>query len=521
MAVHAGLLGIGDQHHIVERRGLREPGPLHHQHVELGVLVDLQHVAVGQHRPQCIDRRGERHLLGKPLMPQRQIGGASRRHGQRQSDQRRARRIQAVRFGVDGDEATGGDLRQEGAQCGLGGNRRVGTETRCHLRRLGWFGERQCGLGATWRRLHRRCGGCRCLAVQPQAGDDAAEPLCPQPRRQLGLVILPRMQLIGRQRQRRIGAQRHQLARETRLVGMLDQAVAPLRRLHRRRRCQHAVQVAELVDELGGTLGADARYARHVVHGVADQRLDVDHLVRRDAELLHHFGGADRLLLDRIQHLHAWADELHQVLVGRHDGGLPTRFVRGLRIGGDQVVRFPVFQLDRRHAECRGRLAHQVELRHQIVGWRRAMCLVGIVQPVAECLPAGIEDYRDVRADMLAQQLGQHVGEAEHRVHRRAVGPGHRRQRVVGAEDEARSVDQDQMQLLVEARGLLGLFQEFSVRWRGRLLRLSPGLARGSAHTGANSRGTARTGPQCAGRRADGPTPCRRRRRRPFGRRRG
>ena len=47
---------------------------------------------------------------------------------------------------------------------------------------------------------------------------------------------------------------------------------------------------------------------------------------------------------------------------------------------------------------------------------------------------------------MLAQQLGQHVGEAEHGVHRHAVGPGHRRQRVEGAEDEARAVDQDQVQ---------------------------------------------------------------------------
>jgi hypothetical protein len=46
---------------------------------------------------------------------------------------------------------------------------------------------------------------------------------------------------------------------------------------------------------------------------------------------------------------------------------------------------------------------------------------------------------------MLAQQLGQHVAEAEHGIDRRAIGPRHRRQRVVGAEDEARPVDQDQM----------------------------------------------------------------------------
>ena len=134
------------------------------------------------------------------------------------------------------------------------------------------------------------------------------------------LSYSPRLQLIDRQRHRRIGAQRHQLARDARLVGVLDQVVAPLGRLHRRRRGQHAVEVAELVDELRRALRPDARHAGHVVGRIADQRLHVDHLVRRDAELLHHLGRADRLLLDRVQHLHAGADELHQVLVGRHDG---------------------------------------------------------------------------------------------------------------------------------------------------------------------------------------------------------
>ncbi len=58
---------------------------------------------------------------------------------------------------------------------------------------------------------------------------------------------------------------------------------------------------------------------------------------------------------------------------------------------------------------------------------------------------------------MLAQQLGQHVGEAEHCVHRRAIWPRHRRQRVIGAEDEARSVDQDQMEWRLGSGSDLGV----------------------------------------------------------------
>ena len=53
----------------------------------------------------------------------------------------------------------------------------------------------------------------------------------------------------------------------------------------------------------------------------------------RDAELLHHLGRADRLLLDRVQHLHAGPDQLHQVLVGGDDGDLAAglRRPRGSR----------------------------------------------------------------------------------------------------------------------------------------------------------------------------------------------
>ncbi len=52
------------------------------------------------------------------------------------------------------------------------------------------------------------------------------------------------------------------------------------------------------------------------------------------------------------------------------------------------------------------------------------------------------------------QKAGQHVGEAEHGVHRRAVAPGHRRQGVEGAEDEAGAVDQHQVDVGV-SRGII------------------------------------------------------------------
>ena len=226
----------------------------------------------------------------------------------------------------------------------------------------------------------------------------------------------------------------------------LQQQVAALAGLHRRCRRQHALEVAELADQLRRALRPDPRHPRHVVDAVADQRLRVDQLVRQHAELFHHLGDADRLLLDRVEHLDARPDQLHQVLVGRNDGRGAAHADRAFGVGRDQVVGLPVGQLDRRHAERLGRLAHQRELRDQFGRRVRPLRLVLFVEAIAESQPPGVENDREMGADMLLQQPRQHVGEAEHRVHRRAVRPRHRRQRVEGAEDEARSVDQDQVQ---------------------------------------------------------------------------
>ena len=53
-------------------------------------------------------------------------------------------------------------------------------------------------------------------------------------------------------------------------------------------RGEQRFEVAVFVEELRRGLRADARHARHVVGGIADQRLQLDHLLRPDAELLLH-----------------------------------------------------------------------------------------------------------------------------------------------------------------------------------------------------------------------------------------
>ncbi len=260
--------------------------------------------------------------------------------------------------------------------------------------------------------------------------------------------------------------QRDQDAGEAGVLGMLDQQVAALAGLHGGRGGEHALEVAELADQLGRGLRPDAGDARHVVDAVADQRLGVDQLLGPDAELLHHLGRADRLLLDRVQHVDAGADQLHQVLVGGHDGGAPAGGDGRVGIGRDQVVGLPVRQFDRGDTEGGGRVADQDELRHQLGRGLGSVRLVLVVEAVAEGGAAGVEDDGEMGADMILQQLGQHVGEAEHGIYRGAVRAGHRRQGMKGAEDEARAVDQDEMRRDRSA-GRQGGFSRSGIRHAG------------------------------------------------------
>ena len=180
---------------------------------------------------------------------------------------------------------------------------------------------------------------------------------------------------------------------------------------------------------------------------VADQRLHLDHLVGRHAELLDHLGDADLLVLHRVVHDDAVVHELHQVLVGRHDGDVRADLAGLPRIGGDQVVGLEAEHFQARNVERAHRLADQRELRDEIGRRVGPVRLVVLVELVAERVLGLVEDDREMRRLVLrlhvAQQLPQHVAEAEHGIDLQAVRLAvQRRQRVIGAENVARAVDQ-------------------------------------------------------------------------------
>ena len=247
--------------------------------------------------------------------------------------------------------------------------------------------------------------------------------------------------------QRHVRIEDHQRPRQPRLVGESNQTLAPLRLGDLGGAGEQRVEIAIFVDEQRRGLHPDAGHAGHVVGGVADQRLNLDDLRGRHAETLHHLFLADHLVLHGVVHAHARAHELHQVLVGGDDGHVGAGFLRLARVGGDEVVGLVALLLEAGDVEGSHRVADQRELRGEVLRHVRAMRLVIGIELVAKRVLGKVEDHREMgrRGELasLAQQLPQHAAEAVHGADRQPVrGAGERRQRVIGAEDVARAVDQ-------------------------------------------------------------------------------
>ena len=238
---------------------------------------------------------------------------------------------------------------------------------------------------------------------------------------------------------------------------------------------------AELGDQRRGGLRPDAGHARHVVGRIADERLHVRHLLRRHAELLDD-GGAVEPPLRPVAGLardagfevvegHAVMDELHQILVGRHDQGLGAGLGGAAGIGRDEIVGLEARLLDRDQAEGLHGLAHERELRHELRRRIGAVRLVVGVDLLAEGVLGLVEDDGEVgRLDAdraLADELVELGAEQAQRPGRQPVGRAHVVLPVlvhgleVGAEDEGGAVDQED---------LVAGFQRAGGR-RGRALR--------------------------------------------------
>ena len=265
-------------------------------------------------------------------------------------------------------------------------------------------------------------------------------------------------ELIDRHIERHVLVERDELLGDARDLGIVDQGLAALVLLDLGGTRQQRFQIAIFADQLRRGLDADAGHAGHVVGGIADQRLHLDHLVGTDAEFLEHFGRTDALVLHRVVHGDAVIDELHQVLVGRDDRCGGAGLAGEPRIGGDQVVGLVAGLFEAGNFKGAHGVADQRELRPQVFRQIGPVRLVFGVHVGAEGFFRLVEDDRQMRRLVvlrhLGQQLPQHVAEAEHGIDLQAVGlAGQRRQRVIGAENVAGAVDQKDVVALFQGPG--------------------------------------------------------------------
>ena len=268
------------------------------------------------------------------------------------------------------------------------------------------------------------------------------------------IVRLVHRELVHRHIERHVPVERDQPLRNARDLGIVDQRLPAFVLLDLTGALEQCFEISVFADQLRRGLDADAGHARHVVAGIADQRLHLDHFLRADAEFLDHLGAPDAAVLHGVVHGDAIADELHQVLVGGHDGCRRFGFGGEPRIGRDQIVGLEAGLLQAGDLKSVHRLADERELRNEIFRRVRPVRLVFGIKIAAEGLLGFVEHHREMRGLVilhLGQELPQHVAEAEHGIDLQAVRlAGKRRQRVIGAEDIAGAVHQEQVVALLE-----------------------------------------------------------------------
>jgi hypothetical protein len=449
MLVQAGIHHIGDQHRVVIGRDMDAIARQNAQ-IILDVLAHLQDRLVLQQILQRLQRRihvqlvrrlsGIEHVAGTARidMGQRDVTGHTRRRGHRHADQSGRRRGEGVRLGIHRHHTGFARPFDPGVQ----------RLHRRHALIILAIDRRRCITGLVRRRSAQR--------LFHLAGEGAEFHLFQEGHQDFG-VRIAQAELVHVLDDRRVHFQRHQIAGDPCVIGMGQQLLAAALLLDLAGPLQERVQIAIFIDQQRGRLDADAWHAGHIVDTVAGQGLDIDHLVRPDAELLEHLFRFDALVLHRIEHLHLVTDQLHQILVRGDDGHFRALGLGLAGIGRDDVVGLVILQLHTGRAKGARRIADDGELRHQILRCRRPVRLVLVVHLIAEGLAGMVEDHRQVRGRILAlqilQKLPQHVAEPLHRPHRRPVCPRQRRQRMIGPENIARPVDQIEMGVLVD--GLL------------------------------------------------------------------
>ncbi len=473
------------------------------RHFQCGVVLEqrLEFRERDVERHLALDefRAAEEVAVARLAMLQGDVAGAARTERERDADELAAHRIERGRFRIQRDDARGESLRDPLIEALGGQDRLIGravdlVRERLRLarggerpgreggRRLDAFGLQrlrgrgarrvahvaipraptrvadEIGIGFDLARLdavnlrHAACDGCELHRLQksdelPRVGRVQPESV----ERRLQRNVAHEFDEALRQANERHGVR---IGQRLAAPGLLDAG----------RLFEQRVEIAIFVDELGGGLDPDPFRARHIICRIPRERLHVDDLRRRHAEIIHDLGFRDEPFLARapgarrsrrrVVHCDAGTDELHQILVGGHDQHIRAFFARLRDVGGDQIVGFVDVLLDGREAEGADRRAHERKLRNEVFRRLGAMRLVIGIDVLAKGFLALVEDDREMgrrhAGRALAHELQQLRAKEPHRARRQAVRtiiiscvlPDRLE---IGAKDEGRAVDEKDM----------------------------------------------------------------------------
>ncbi len=230
---------------------------------------------------------------------------------------------------------------------------------------------------------------------------------------------------------------------------------------------QRIFHAAEALNQFHRALVADTRRAGNVVDGIAAQRHHVDYFFRGNTENFFNLGGvANQIVLGRIEHADAVADQLHHVLIAGDDKYRVACVDGFASQRADHVVSLEARRFEHGNAIGLQRSPDVRNLLRQIVGHGRAIGLVAAVGRVNKCLRLGVElaktgdgrcllvakrrsghvkHCRQIFRRKVGAQLAQHVDEDKGRAGRNAGLGRHGplpRHGVIGAKDERHGVDE-------------------------------------------------------------------------------
>ncbi len=210
-----GILGVGDQHHVVERGDTGYPGAAQHFQAVFRVVENLQDGNIGEQvseSAQCLDLRNLWGLLQREVVAERQIGGLAWYGGEAEPQQIAVQGGGIVRLHREGEHALSPCRRDDLFKRCQGRNRFVWAESG----------------GA-----YVRCGGLfRGCFVKAQAVSYAFEIVAGEELAEDGGVPFAQGKIFQRLGQWRVGAQGHELLGNACGLGMGDQRISALGGLH-------------------------------------------------------------------------------------------------------------------------------------------------------------------------------------------------------------------------------------------------------------------------------------------------